>query len=99
MKESNLYQLSIKSVIISAVIGTSITTLYLITKESVFMVIGFVHLIPTIPYHFVLLLAMLIRILTTKQRGSKGIQIVFIMLLNIPLALLCASLALNGIDL
>lgn len=95
MKLPFFYKLALKSAILSAVIGIVITLLYVTTKEDSFLGIGFVHLIPTIPYHVVVLLILLSRIFYTKDNRLQGLQIAFIMLLNIPLALLCGAIVLN----
>jgi len=95
MKLPFFYKLALKSVIFSAFLGIVLTTLYLITKDDSFLGIGFIHLIPTIPYHLIVFLILIFRVIASKENRIKGIQIAFIMLLNIPLALLCATIVLN----
>lgn len=87
-----LYKTALISAAISAILGFSITLLYLITKEDSFIFLGIAHLIPTIPYHIILLLILANKVITDKSNRSKGLQVIFIMLLNIPLSFICFSL-------
>ena len=90
-----IYKLSLKATIFSAVFGSLITLLYQVTKHESLLVIGFLYLIPTIIIHFILCISVLLTLLFRSEHRTFGLQTLFLMLMNIPLAKLCAHITLS----
>jgi len=89
------YRFALKSALFSAILGILLTVLFLITEHDSILIIGFIHLFPTVIIQFIIFLVVLHTILFNEKETAYGLQVLFLILLNIPLAFICGFITLN----
>ena len=86
---------ALKLAAFSACFGILLVLISLITKPNILLEIGLYHLFPTIPIHLFVLIWVVINAFKNPKELAEHFFTLFIMLLNIPLAFLCAFLGLS----
>jgi len=81
--------------VFSFVFGGSLVLLFLITESEVLLFFGFLHLFPTVLVHGITLLLIIHNLYKHPNDYKEHLLIIFIMLLNIPIALGCAFVVLS----
>ena len=83
---------ALKLAAFSAVFGVLLVVLYATTKSPLFIYLGFFHLFPTIIIHICTLLGVVIKAFYHSEELQEYFFTIFLMLLNIPLAIGCFAL-------
>lgn len=86
---------ALKLALFSSVLGLLQTLIYAVYPNDNSLVIGFLHLYPTIAIHVIVLLMVIINAIIKKSALKEIFLTITIMLLNIPLAYACAYLVLE----
>ncbi len=79
----------------SLIFGISLALLFLITKADGLLIFGFFHLIPTVIIHGITLLIITGNLIRHPDDYKEHLLVIFMMLLNIPIAIGCAVVVLT----
>ena len=79
----------------SACFGILFVIVYMVTKDIEVAMVGYLHLIPTVIIHLIVLLCVLFSAVTHRNELPEHFLTLVIMLLNIPLAFACGAIVLN----
>jgi len=90
-----LNKFAVKLAAFSACLGILFVLLFLITRSDFIAVVGFYHLIPTVIVHLAFLICIVFNAITHPKDLTEHFLTLFIMLLNIPLAIACAYIVLD----
>ena len=89
----SINKFGLMAAIFSAGLGILLTILFLITEEESFAIFGFMHLFPSVLFHGIVWLLIVLNAFRKPTDYKEHLIVLFIIPLNIPLAFLCAYVA------
>lgn len=85
-------RVALRAAAFSACFGIFLVLLVVITASRSLLPLGFYHLIPTVFIHLGLLLGVIINAILHREDMAEHVTTLFLMLLNIPLAIICSHI-------
>lgn len=88
-------RIALRAAAFSACLGLLLVVLFVLFRLKVLLIVGYFHLLPTVLIHLIILITVLVNTLKNPKELTEHFLTVFLMLLNIPLAIGCARLVFN----
>lgn len=88
-------RIALRATAFSACLGLLLVVLFVLFRHKVLLIVGYFHLLPTVLIHVIILSTVLVNTLKHPKELTEHFLTVFLMLLNIPLAIGCARLVFN----
>lgn len=83
-------RIALRAAIFSACLGLLLVVLFVLFRPKVLLIVGYFHLLPTVLIHVIILITVLVNTLKNPKELTEHFLTIFLMLLNIPLAIACA---------